>query len=153
MVVTRAYLLGLAGHALLEIASRSFYARQDAITPLIAAILNIAGYIVFATWFSRLWGIAGIALGNTVSFTLEAMLLFFLLNRKVPGVFQIRGTILRVGLAAIVGGVAVYGLLTVLPLASWSLILSTVVAAGVLLIGGVLALPFIWTEVKVLVRL
>ena len=37
---TRGYLLGLAGHALLETAARSFYAQQNARTPLFAAALN-----------------------------------------------------------------------------------------------------------------
>jgi putative peptidoglycan lipid II flippase len=48
VLATRAYLLGLAGHALLEIAARSFYARQDARTPLLAAFLNAIAYSLLA---------------------------------------------------------------------------------------------------------
>ena len=56
---TRAYLLGLMGHALLETASRSFYAQQDARTPLYLAALNAAVYIVAAVSLSRVVGRGG----------------------------------------------------------------------------------------------
>ena len=152
VLASRAYLLGMTGHALLEIAARSFYARQDARTPLFAAALNAALYILLAVSFSRLWGHTGIALANTLAFTLEAGLLFYLLNRKTPGIFRVRATVLRVGGAVLAGGGTVYVLLTFLPLSA-SLIASTLAAAAALLAGGVIALPFIWPELKTLVRL
>jgi len=144
---TRAYLLGLMGHALLEIGSRSFYARQDAITPLIAAAINAGVYILFATSLSRTsLGAAGIALGNTIAFTSEALLLLYLLNRKLPGILQVRGTLLRVLVGSAVGGLVVLALLQ-LPLSALPL------ALGALVMGGLLTLPFIWPEVKMLARL
>jgi len=40
--VARLFLIGLVGHSLMEVAGRSFYARQDALTPLKTAALNTA---------------------------------------------------------------------------------------------------------------
>lgn len=143
---TRAYLLGLMGHSLLEIASRSFYAQQDARTPLFAAALNAVAYIALAVFLSPRLGAPGIALANTLAFTSEALLLLFLLNRQLPGLMRMGGTIVRVGLAAVAGGAVVLAILQMslpaLPLALAALVL-----------GGLGVLPFIWPEVKMLVRL
>lgn len=150
---TRAYLLGLAGHALLELASRSFYARQNALLPLGAAALNALVYFVLAITFSRWWGHTGIALANTTAFTLEASLLFWLLSRQVPGIFRLGTTVLRVAGGAVVGALVVWGLLMILPLDAWGRMPSTLAALGVLAVGGGLTLPFIWPEVRMLVKL
>jgi putative peptidoglycan lipid II flippase len=149
---TRAYLLGLAGHSLLEVASRSFYARQNALVPLGAAALNALLYLVFAITFSSWWGHTGIALANTTAFTLEATLLFWLLSRRVPGIFQMGLTAWRVAGGAVLGALVVWGLLAMLPL-SWGLMINSLAALGVLAVGGVVAMPFIWPEVRVLVNI
>jgi len=143
---TRMYLLGLTGHSLLEIAARSFYARQDARTPLLAAAINAGAYILFATMLARFFGPPGIALGNSLAFTGEALLLLYLLNRRLPGILRLGPTLLRVGLASIGVGVAVY-LLMQLPFHPFLL------ALGAMAAGGVALLPFIWPEVKQLIRL
>ncbi len=60
--VTRGYLAGLMGHSLLEIASRSFYAQQDALTPLAGVIINVFIYIFLGRLLFRPLGAAGISL-------------------------------------------------------------------------------------------
>ncbi len=153
VLATRAYLLGLSGHALLEIAARSFYARQDAIRPLFAAALNAALYILFAVTFSRAWGFVGIAVANSLAFTLEAALLHVWMSRRVPGIWRVRGTVLRVSLAALTGGAVVLALLVLLPLEAAGVLIGTAAAAAFLLAGGLVVLPWIWPEVRVLVKL
>ncbi len=143
---TRAYLLGLIGHSLLEVAARSFYAQQDARTPLYAAALNAGAYIVFAVFLSGQLGPVGIALANSLAFTGEALLLLYLLNRRQPGVLQVGGTFVRAVLVSIGGALVVYGLMN-LP---FPLLPLTMGALGV---GALAVLPFIWPEVKLLVRL
>lgn len=150
---TRIYLVGLAGHALLELASRSFYARQNAWIPFGAAAFTALLYLILAVTFTNWWGFEGIALANTAAFTLEAVLLFGLLNRRAPGILQVGSTGLRVAGGALLGAAVVWGMLAVLPLATWSLMFSTLAALGALAAGGLLALPFIWPEVRVLVKL
>ncbi len=144
--VTRAYLLGLTGHTLLEISARSFYAQQDAKTPLYVAGLNALFYIIFAVTLSRFIGAVGIALANTIAFTVEALLLLYLLNRRGVRFQQTSRTLIR----AVIGtacGVAAVLLLLQLPLSS---IVMAFLSLG---IGCLVVAPFIWPEVKLLIKL
>jgi putative peptidoglycan lipid II flippase len=150
---TRIYLLGLTGHALLEIAARSFYAQQDARTPLYAAALNAGVYVVLAVVLSSLLGFLGIALANSLAFTSEALLLLWLLNRRLPGLVRVTDTLVRVALVGVGSGTVAYLLLRALPLGDLSLAFSTLGSLAVLAIGGLIALPFIWPEVRTLVKL
>ncbi len=143
---TRAYLLGLVGHSLLEISARSFYAQQDARTPLFAAALNAGLYIVLAINLARTLGASGIALANSLAFTSEALLLLFLLNRSHPGMLKVLPTLGRVGLAAAAGGLLVLGLLQ-LPFPELVLVIAA------LAVSALATLPFIWPEVKTLIKL
>lgn len=142
----RAFLVGLAGHSLLEIAARAFYAQQDARTPLLASMLMAITFIISAFLLSRLFGAAGIGLANSFAFTGEALFLLFLLNRRFPGLLRVGRTLIRALLASAGGGTMVYALmrldLPVLPL-----------TMGALIAGGLVALPFIWPEVKLLMKM
>ncbi len=151
--VTRFYLLGLTSHTLLELASRSFYARQDAITPLFAAFVNAVGYIGFAILFSHLWKQNGIALANALAYTLEASLLLFLLRRKVPGILKTGNTLPRVLLGSLLSSILVYVLYHTLPIQQDTLLKSLTMSAGILFLGIVVTLPFIWKEIKLLINL
>jgi putative peptidoglycan lipid II flippase len=143
---TRAYLLGLMGHALLETSARSFYAQQNARTPLYVAALNAAMYIVLAVLLSPILGAPGIALANTIAFTSEALILLFLLQRKLPGLLAIGRPLLRICLASALGAIVVYAAL-LLPLPELPLAIAALAA------GGLVTLPFIWPEVKLLIKL
>ncbi len=144
---TRLYLLGLAGHSWLEVGVRSFYARQDALTPLKIAFLQICTYLLLAVGLSAFMGVNGLALADSLTFTGQALLLLFLLQRLAPGILRVGDTLLRAGLGSILGGAAAYLALKFLPLPTLPL------AFGALTLGGVIVLPFIWKEIKVLVRL
>jgi putative peptidoglycan lipid II flippase len=144
---TRAFLLGLMGHTWLEVGVRSFYARQNARIPLLAAFLQAIVYILLALWLSRTVGHTGLALADTFSFTGQALLLLILLNRINPGVLQVSKTLVRAILGALVGGGLAYLILRLLPLPLLPLSLVALAA------GGLAVLPFIWTEVKLLVKL
>lgn len=146
VLATRIYLAGLAGHALLEIASRTFYAQKNAVVPLIAAAINAGMYIVLAVTLMQGLGFAGIATANTIAFTFEALLLLYLLNKKHPGVLQVRKTLLRVAAGALLGG-AVSFLIMRLPFNS--LILAVAGAA----VGLAVCIPFILPEIRLLLSL
>ena len=144
---SRAYLLGLAGHALLEIASRSFYAQQNARIPLYAAAINAGIYTILAINFSRLWGSNGIALANSLAFSLEAAALLWLLNRSFPGLLNIRGTVLRVGTASLVLGAGLSFLMRSLDFSP------VLLALGGMLAGVAIMLPIIRPEIKLFMKL
>ena len=147
VAATRAYLLGLVGHVLLELSARSFYAQQDARTPLYVAAINAAVYFVLAVTLSRTLGVVGIALANSIAFTGEALLLLYLLNRQMPGLLRVGKTLLRVLLATISAALIATALLTLLPV-------SAVLAAFAgLIAGGLIVVPFILPEIKLLMEL
>ena len=142
----RAFLFGLVGHALLEVAVRAYYAQQDARTPLVAAALTAVGFFFLALILTRPLGAPGIGLANTLAFSGEALLLLFLLNRKIPGLLRVGGTLVRATLALIGSALVVYGL----SLFSAS---SLLWAGGSLVVGGLVVLPLIWPEIKLLIKL
>jgi peptidoglycan biosynthesis protein MviN/MurJ (putative lipid II flippase) len=143
----RAFLLGLMGHTWLEVGCDHSMPGRMPRTPLVAAFLQAIAYILLALWLSRTVGHTGLALADTFSFTGQALLLLFLLNRVYPGVLQVSNTLVRAILGAIVGGGLAFLILRFLPLPLLPLSL------GALAVGGLAALPFIWTEVKLLVKL
>jgi peptidoglycan biosynthesis protein MviN/MurJ (putative lipid II flippase) len=92
-------------------------------------------------------GAPGIALANTVAYTTEALILWWLHNHRMPGVLQVSGTLKRAVPAALLGTAVVYGVLQ-LPLAIPVLFLGV----GGLLAGGLVVLPFVWKEIRLLGR-
>jgi putative peptidoglycan lipid II flippase len=145
--VTRAMMLGLAGQCLLEIGSRSFYSQQNALIPLAASFLTLVLFILLAGFLGVRLAAPGIALANSLAFTTEGLLLWFLLNRRFRGVVKSANTLLRVLPGAALGSLLAYFVfnLAILP----SLLLA-LLAMG---LGALVVLPFIWPEIKLLVRL
>jgi putative peptidoglycan lipid II flippase len=144
---TWAFLFGLLGDAWLETAVRSFYANQNTRTPLVAAFIQVATFILFAWLFSAWIGLPGIPLAAAVTFTTQAVVLLMLQNRKFPGLFNLQGTLVRSLLAAAVGGGVAYAALSYLPLSP------ILAAVGALVFGAAAALPFIWKEARLLLQL
>jgi putative peptidoglycan lipid II flippase len=144
---TRAFLLGLTGHTWLEVAVRSFYAQQDARTPLKAAFLQALAFTGIGWALASLFGPAGIALADSITFTGQALFLLFILNRRFPQVLQVKDTLMRALAAGAVGGVLALILLIWLPLPS------LVKTLGALAAGGMAALPWIWPEIRSLIKL
>lgn len=151
-LATRIYLLGLTGHAMLEISARSFYAQLDAKTPLLAAFLNAVGYIAIVFLMTDWLGFAGIALANVTAFTLEALLLFYWLNRRFRGLLNVRDSLLRALLPSLPLAAGVYWLVERQFAASGDLTRAAL-AAGLMALGLLLTAPFVWREVKLMLRL
>ncbi len=147
MGCTLAFLLGLLGDTWLEVAVRSFYARQNTRTPLITAFFQAITFICLAFLLSRAIGLAGVALAAALTFTSEALLLLFLLNRSVPGILNLGSTLLRSVLAAAAAALVAFLIMRFLPLPS------VILSIGSMALGCLAALPLIWPEVKSLVRL
>jgi putative peptidoglycan lipid II flippase len=151
----RAYLLGLMGHSLLEVSARAFYAQQDARTPLLTAALTTAIFIILAIVLGFRLGAPGIGLANAVAFTGEALLLWVLLERSNRGVLKVGNTLIRALLAAVCGGAVVFVIMRLSGqfLASSGLLLQVGAALFAMGLGALVALPFVWREVRSLVHL
>ncbi|NJD03257.1 MAG: murein biosynthesis integral membrane protein MurJ [Ruminiclostridium sp.] len=68
--------------------NRGFYALQDTKTPLIAGIVSVILNFIFGLTFYRFTNLqaSGMALSYTIISTINAILLFILLNKKIKGV-------------------------------------------------------------------
>lgn len=75
----RGFLVGLAGHCLLEVANRAFYAQQNAIIPLIGTIANLLVYIILGMMLYSKLDAPGISLTDSIAFTLQAAAMMILL--------------------------------------------------------------------------
>jgi putative peptidoglycan lipid II flippase len=150
---SRAFMIGLVGQSLLEVAARAFYARQDARTPLITSSITLIVFIILGVLLFRPLGTPGIALANSLAFSTEAVILLVLLNRRYEGVLEVRSSLLRIGLATLAGALAATLVLALAPISSS--ILVQLVAGSVALGAGILViLPWIWRqELKSLVKL
>jgi putative peptidoglycan lipid II flippase len=145
----RVYLLALTGESVLEVAARAFYARKDALRPLVASFLNTLIFIgggAFILLNRPQWGAPGIALIE-MAFTIEAAILLIWLNRLLPAKVTLGTSLLRGLAGAIIGGGVAYGLALWLPLSG---VLSSLLA---LPLGFAASLPFIWPEIRLLSRL
>lgn len=147
VLAARIYLVGLSSHALLEIGARSFYAQKNAIIPLIAAALNARLYIAFAFLLSKEMGFSGIAIANSIAFTIESLLLLWLLNSTFPGILKTRKTILRVLLGTVISSGLLYILLRIIPGPQFIIsIIGMIVCAGIII-------PFIFPELRQLMAM
>lgn len=143
--VARGFMVGLLAHSLIEVASRAFYAQQNALVPLGASFFATVTFIILAVLLGYTLGAAGIALANGLAYSGEALLLWYLLHRRFSGVEASHSTLFRAIPAAVLGALVVFGLLQ-LPIPLPGLLLG-VLALG---LGGLVVLPFILPELKLL---
>lgn len=144
---TWAFLAGLVGDAWLEVAVRTHYANLDTRTPLVAAFLQVAAFILLSVVLSRAIGLPGIPLAAAISFTTQAIALLLLMNRRYPGLMNVASTAVRAFPAAMAAGLVGLLALNFVPLGS-------VLTAGIALLAGAgIAAPLVWPELRLLMRL
>ena len=139
----RFFALGLPAFAILEVLARAFYALEDTRTPVLLGILAMLANIGFSLVLIGLVGdpnslergpFAGLALANASTTTIEALVLIYLLQRRVGGICErpLLMSVARMGLAAVLmGGVVVVTYQALAESAPW-LSLSFALVAGAL---------------------
>ena len=145
----RVYLLTLAGYAVQETLVRSFYARQEPWPPVWSVLIRLAIYLgigISAILFFSKIGAPAIAFAE-IAATVEAVLLFFWLNRKLPERITVGRTVLKGLVASLIGASAAYSLALMLPGGA------IVTALIGMTIGGLIVLPIIWKETRLLFNL
>jgi putative peptidoglycan lipid II flippase len=108
------YAVGLVAHALVEIIVRAFYALHNTLTPVIVGIGAMILNILFSLWWIGWLSYGGLALANSIATGLEMVILLVLLGRRL-GALPLRSLLIsgvRLGLASVVMGIAVWGWLT-----------------------------------------
>jgi len=76
------YALGLAGHALVQILARAYYASRDTTTPVALTLISIGANVVLSVTLAPVFGINGLALANSIATLAEAALLLALLASR-----------------------------------------------------------------------
>ena len=148
-LTVRVYLVTLCGYSIHEVAVRAFYARKEAIYPLVAVLIRLAIYLaigISALVFFRTIGAPVIAFAE-IALTIEAVIMFLWLSGKIQEPLQINGALFKGLVAAVIGGVTAYLLAVYLP---GSAVLTALLG---MLIGGLAVLPFIWSEIRLLLKL
>lgn len=120
-----ASLLGVLSLAILfrsiyHIAARSFYAQQDTKTPLYISLFTIGLNIVLAILFTMRfhWGAIGLALAQSLVAMIEIVILFIIMQRRIPGLFDMNfaHAILRMASATGFTAVTTYIAVNIFPL-------------------------------------
>jgi putative peptidoglycan lipid II flippase len=140
------YSLGLAGHALVQILARVYFASRDTTTPLALTLISIGSNVVLSVTLSGPLGINGLALANSIATLLEAGLLFILLaSRARLRLVGLGVSTLKQVCASLLMGVAMFGFIYITNLPfdlvkdppKLTLLLQTILAAAV---GGLVYL-------------
>jgi putative peptidoglycan lipid II flippase len=97
------FALGLTAHALIAVLARGFYARQDTLTPVLAAVAAVAINCSLAIVLVGPYGLQGIALAIAAAAWIEALALVAILHHRLPH-FELRGLV-RVAIEAATGSV------------------------------------------------
>ncbi len=95
------FLVGLTAHAMIAVLARAFYARQDTVTPVAAAVAAVAINCTLAVILVGPYGLPGIAVAIAIAAWIEALALLAILYRRLPH-FELAG-LGRVGVESVVG--------------------------------------------------
>ncbi len=164
--VTRAFMVGLLSHCLLELGARIFFARQNATIPFLAAVINLFVYIGFGLLLLRPLQAVGVGLADAIAFTAQSAFLlgiFRLQSRRakaemaeMPADVQadkkngkMSATILRTLAGSAAGSLVIWLVLHLMEGVMPGIILGIVAAAA----GLAAAVPFIFKEIQMVVRL
>jgi putative peptidoglycan lipid II flippase len=145
---TRAYLITLTGFSIQEIAARSFYARKEPLFPLYAVILRLAMFIaigIAGISFFREIGAPVIAFAE-IALLIESIILFSWLSNRLHEPLKTWSAVAKGVVAALIGGVTAYRLAVIVPGSVLTALLGIV-------IGGLICIPIIWSEIKLFLKL
>jgi putative peptidoglycan lipid II flippase len=157
------YAAGLAGHAVMEVLTRAFYAQQDTKTPVIIGTVAMGLNVVFSFTFARLFSQigwmphGGLALANSLATAIEAAALFIFMRRRLEGIegkYIARGFI-ACALASLVMGIGLWFWTQAIgSLNDWIVALGGIAVGGILYGMSVLLLrvPEIQTLINALTR-
>ena len=113
----RVYLLTLAGYAVQETMVRTFYARQEPWPPFFSVLIRLSIYLtlgIVAILFFPNIGAPAIAFAE-IAATVEAVILYIWLNKRLPERTVVRGSLLKGLVAGLIGASAAYSLALMLP--------------------------------------
>ena len=104
------YSFGLAGHALIQILARAFYASRDTKTPLALTLISIGTNVTLSVALAPVYGIKGLAMANSIATLAEAALFLALLAPRARLRLVGLGTSsVKVAAASLLMGITMFG--------------------------------------------
>ena len=146
---TQGYMIGLLGHSVVEVGVRAFYAKQNALVPMVVSFTGLVVYIGLAISLMQPLAAGGIALANSLSYSIQALILVILLNRKAPEPYHFGKPFLRSIAGAVLGGVVTWLIYQGLGLSIPAVFLAIGGAAA----GALVAAVPIWKDLRLLIHL
>ncbi|MBQ6510176.1 MAG: hypothetical protein IJI07_11935 [Flexilinea sp.] len=158
MWTLRGFMVGLAGHCLLEIANRSYYAQEQALVPLLGTILNVLLYLGTGYLLFRRLDAPGLSLTDSIAFTVQAILMLLVLadpkryarllsgKEILPAPANLRSTLLRTAPGAAAAGGICFAVMTFLNL---NILVKSILG---MILGTALYAAVIIPELKLLKR-
>lgn len=164
--VTRAFLIGLLSHCLLELGARIFFARQNATMPFFAAAINLAAYIASGWLLIKPLQAVGLGLADAIAFTAQSVFLLTVFRIQSGRSKAARaaaspktlasetgggmgGVLARTLVGSALGSLVIWLMLKYLEGLIPGLFLGVLAAS----VGLVVVLPFIYKEIRILIRL
>jgi peptidoglycan biosynthesis protein MviN/MurJ (putative lipid II flippase) len=148
-LTSRIYMLTLAGYAVQETLARAFYSRKEPLMPLFSVLVRMAIYIlvgIAAVTLFRSLG-APVLAAAELSLTVEAVFMLIMLNKRLAEPVRVLTAIGRGLAAALISGVAAYGLAVYLPGPGY------ITALAGMAVGGLIAVGLVWSEARLIFRL
>ncbi len=139
------YAAGIWAFSMLQVINRAFYALHDSLTPLIASVVNIIANLLVELPLIWWIGEAGMAVGTLVSFSIQALIMLWMLDRRTGGLNlrSSRRNVTGMVLVTILMGAVCYGiqLSPLYPVGSgrlvWATQLALITGAGAITYLGV----------------
>lgn len=104
------YALGMVGYSVAEVLNKSYFAMQDTKTPTVSAVISIAVNIALSALLVSKYEIAGLALSCAAASTVNAVLNFLFIRKKIPGLFEKKdfANIIKILVSSLVMAATVY---------------------------------------------
>ena len=164
--VSRAFLLGLFGHVFLELGARIFFSQQNAKIPMVGSAINLGLYLITGSLLGNSIGAVGLGFADAIAFSGQALFLMLVytlsfkenqdsslksipLWKKIFPKRKIGMTILRSLTGSLIGSAAIYIVINQFSASMNSLLLGAFAVA----VGTILTIPFIFPELRLLLKL
>lgn len=136
------FCVSLFAQSLIPLFTRAFYALQNTIIPVVIGLVTIGSNIVITYYFTRVFGIAGMALSFSATNLINLTLLIIKLHHKLGNIhdqYLIANT-LKISIASLVAGAGAYmSLYMVAPMVNMQTYIGVLIQASVAALVGILA--------------
>lgn len=104
------FALGLLSFSIYMLLQKTYYAMQDTMTPFKVSLIAVPFNIFANIYLVKTMGVKGLTLGHSLTYTLAAFLIIYLLRRKVGALdgWSILRTVFKVAVAALAMGAAIF---------------------------------------------